>query len=250
MSIAYPLVIPPTRTVNVGQGQSVGRQTLPVEVELQSLADVRAMIRNTTQEQAAIQIRLGNPPSHVEVDGKTNKPVDDAARKTVVVYGTVLAQVAMRLAEMELASAIDRSTRAHSGRLHSTTSAWRWLYLPKGGAARPVSSGQVLPTFAIGDALLLVPQSVPYATLANRNVARSGKLSVKVGKRGKSAPKSLQNIGFLLTAARALRAKNVFKQFHVIVTFTKAHMVPGEVMTREQGTGYIRISPRVRRVKV
>jgi len=245
----YPTVIPPTRTVTLGAEQ-FGRQALAIEIGEQSVADVRAMVRNITLEQTAIQIRLGNPPSIVEVDDKTNKDVESAQRKTVVLYGTLLASVAMRLVEMELAQAIDASTTAHSGRLRATTSSWQWVYVRKGHAGRPVTSAQALPAFAAGDALVLMPRSVPYATLVNRNVARSGKLAVKSSRKGKSPPKSLQNIGFLWTAVRALRRKAIFKQFNVIAGFTKLHMMAGEVMTRTSGTGYIKITPRNRRLRV
>jgi len=241
----YPTVIAPTRTTTLG-GQQFGREALTVEIEKQSLADVRRLIRNTTAEQSAIQIRLGNPPSVVEVDGRTNKGVDDVQRKTVVLYGTLLAQVAMRLVEMELAQAIDASTTAHSGRLRATIGTWQWLFVPKGGAARPVTSGARLPSFAAGDMLVLMPRAVPYATLTNRNVARSGKLSVKSSRKGKAPPKSLQNLGFLATAVRALRRKAIFTQFRVVAGFTKAHMMAGELMTRTSGTGYIKITPRRR----
>lgn len=249
MSLAFPVVIPAVRTINVGQGQQLARQTFERELELQSLADVRALIRNTTREQATQQTQLGNPPQVIVVDGMTNKDVQAVDKKTVVLYGTVLAQVAMRLVEMALAAAIDATTTAHSGRLRSVASAWGWIYVPKGGAARPVSSGARLPSFAAGDMLALMPRGVPHATMANRNVAASGRLSV-APKKGRAANPKLQNVGFLATATRALRSKAVFKQFAVYAQFTKAHMVAGELMTRKQGTGYIVIRPRRRYLKV
>jgi hypothetical protein len=249
MSLAYPLVVPPTRTFTLGEGLRGQRQRIGVDLNTQTLADVRRAVRNITLEETAQQIRLGNPPQVVEVDGKTNKDIDAVDKKAVVLFGTVLAQVAMKLVEMELAAAIDRATTARTGRLRSVTSTWQWLYGRKGRAAQPVTSGAPLPAFAPGDWLVLVPKGVPHATMTNRNVARANKLAV-AAKKGRRVAKSQQNVGFLATATAALRRKALFKQFAVVAEFTKTHMVPGELMTRTQGTGYIKIRPRFRRMKV
>ncbi len=248
MANAFPEVIPRTRTVNIG-GEAYGSERFSVELQTQSLADVRALIRNITAEETATQVRLGNPPAVIEVDDRTGKDIDDVQRKAVVIFGTQLAVAAMRAVEIELAAAIAASTVTHTGRLRATSSAWRWLFVPKGGAARPVNASGDFLTFSAGDMLLLVPQDVPYATITNRNVARSGKLQQKVRGRGhnKVARGSMQNVGFLSTATRAVKRRAEFKQFVVMTDFTRAHMVPGEVMTRTQGTGYIKIRPRFRR---
>ena len=126
--------------------------------------------------------------------------------------------------------------------------AWTWLFVPKVGAPRLVSAGAPLPAFQQGDRLVLRPAAVPYATRVNQLVAQSGRLTPKARRvKGvlREPPRRLQNAGFLFHAAEALRRRSVFKQFHVRVAFTKAHMVPGEVMTGTQGTGVIVISPRL-----
>jgi hypothetical protein len=243
MSGAFPDVIDRTRRVTLG-GVRTKSERLLVEINTQSLSDIRAYLREITTTVTAQQIALGNPPSLLEVDGRTAKQVDAVQKKTVVVYGTVLAQSAMREVEVALAAAIQRSTRAHSGRLSNIGGSWSWLYLPVQGAPRTVTSATALPSFGPGDRLVLLPRDVPYATLVNRNVARSGRANV-APRRGKSPAKSRQNRGFMFHAADTVRRRPVFKQFRVRVVFSRAHPVAGEVMSRI-GTAMLVITARRR----
>lgn len=246
----YPFVIERTRTTTLG-GQRLASQRFVAELNTQSLADVRAVIRNQTIDAVAEQIALGNPPSVHEVDGKSDKPVEDVERKTQTVFGSVLPQAAMREVETALRAAIDAATRPHTGRLRDIAGAWQWRFLPAGGGTPRVVSAAGDLTFSQGDRLVLVPVGVPHATLANRNVAHSGRLNPKARMvRGKlrEPAKRVQNAGFLFHAAEAVRRRTAFSLFHVKVVFTKAHMVPGEIMTRRSGTGMIQIRARVRRL--
>jgi hypothetical protein len=241
-----PTVIPRTRTTTLG-GQAAGSERFLVEMQTQSLADVRQMVKDITAQVTAEQMSLGNPPTLLQVDGTTGKPLEQVDKRTSVLYGTVLAGAAMREVEMDLRAAILQSTEVHSGRLADITGSWEWLYIPKGGAPRAVAAGTDLPAFAMGDQLVLVPRQVPYATITNRNVARGGSLNnMNRAHRGNVA-KSRQNRGFLFWAAQSVRRRSAFKFFRVHVVFTKAHMVPNEVMTRSSGTGMIVITPRLRR---
>jgi hypothetical protein len=242
VDVALPTVVPKTRTI---AGEQVGRERLAVEMSTQSLADVRTMIKKITRDVTTQQIALGNPPQILEVDGHSAGNVEGVKFKTVVTYGTTLTAAAMRMVEIELRAAIARSTRVYSGRLVDVTTTWQWRFIPKGGGMRVLTSATPPPSFSQGDILTLVPIEVPYATLTNRNVARSGRLNAKPRK-GKSPPKAQQNVGFLGTAARLVRRRSDFKQFSVKVEFTRAHMVPGEIMTRRQGTGVITIRARRR----
>lgn len=248
MTFPMPVVIPPRRAVTLG-GERFASERLLVEMQTQSLADVRAMLRGITFEVTRQQIALGNPPTLLEVDNRTGKPVEDVDKKTVVVYGVTLAASAMREVEIELAGAIARATTPHSGRLANVSTSWQWLFIPKGGAARPISSGTPPKAFGAGDQLVLMPKDVPYATITNRNVAAGGRLN-KSGKASKRAARSKQNRGFLFWAAEGARKRAAFKQFAVFVVFSQKHRVAGEVMTRTQGTGMIVIRPRYRRLKV
>lgn len=255
MSYPMPLVIPKTRTVNVGGGEALRRTfNLSDDIRAQSIKDVQSMIIGITREQVGIQMRLQNPPQVAEVDNRTNKPLEEVKSKSVVLFGVALAAAAMRLVESELRQAINRSTRIRSGKLQDVGGAWQWRFVRKGGASSVVSSASGPPSFQRGDRLVLVPAHVPYATAVNRAVARSGRLNAhnapKQRKNGKPAKqsKASQNLGFLATATRALRRNTVFKQFAVLVEFTKTHAVAGEVYAH--GTGVITIRPRFKQVKV
>ena len=240
MAGPMPLVIDKRRTVNIG-GQSYSKERLTREIDAQSRADVEAMIRNITAEETAQQIRLNNPPQLLEVDNLSGKSLRDVKRKAVVLFGVLLAAAAMRMAETELRANIQKTTNTRTGRLANIAGAWQWRYIPRGGSARVIHSAGQLPAFNAGDMLTLMPAGVPYATLANRNVARSGQLKTKATKKREAA-----QVGFLGMTARALRRRPEFKQFSVMVEFTKQFAVPGEVMSRKQGTGVLTIRARLR----
>lgn len=250
MAYPMPVVIAPRRSVTLG-GQSFARESLLQEVGSQSLADVRAIIRGLTFEQTRQQLRLQNPPTLLEVDGRTGKRVEDVDKRTVVLFGVMLAASAMRQVEIELASTIARSTTARSGRLGNVAASWQWVYIPKGGTPRPISSGTPPASFGIGDALVLTPHAVPYATLTNRNVGRRGRLDSlnAAGRKGREAPRAKQQRGFLFWAAEAMRKRVAFRQFSVQVVFSKSHQAPGEIMTR-LGTGLLVIRARGRGVRI
>src|SRR6188474_1054203 len=116
MAYPMPLVVPKSRTVNLG-GQALTRQTLAMEIQAQTKADLHSMLVGITREDTAQQVAMGNPPQIVEVDNRTNKPVDQASAKVVVLFGVQLAAAAMRMVETELRQAISKSTTARSGRL-------------------------------------------------------------------------------------------------------------------------------------
>jgi hypothetical protein len=247
MAFPMPLVVPKSRTVNIA-GQAMTRQTLAAEIQAQSKADLHSMLIGITREDTAQQQAMGNPPQLVEVDNRTNKPLDQASAKVVVLFGVQLAQAAMRMVEAELRQAIGKSTTARSGRLSNVGASWQWRYIPKGGIARTVSGASPPPTFQRGDKLVLVPVNVPYATAVNRAVARSGRLKTTPRGRKGSPPKASQNLGFLAATTRAVKRRQEFKQFAVVAEFTQAHAVAGEVY--RHGTGVITIRPRFRQVRV
>jgi hypothetical protein len=212
----------------------------------QSVADVRAMIRGITLEQTGQQIRLGNPPQLLEVDARTGKRLEDVDKKTMVLFGTVLAAGAMRQVELELAGAITRSTTRRTGRLADVASSWGWLYVPKKGGARWVTAATPPATFGAGDALVLCPKELPYATITDRNVGRAGRLKA-TARKGRTPKPSLQNKGFLYTTAANVAKRTVFKQFSVRFALTNDYRIRGEL---SWATGVIVIRPRVRRVRV
>ena len=248
MAFAMPLAVPKTRTVNLG-GVVGSRETFGEVIRVQSKADLHSMLVGIATEDTRQQEQLNNPPQIVEVDNRTNKPLDQADRKIVILFGVQLARAAMRMVETELRQAINRSTVSRSGRLGNIGANWEWRYIPKGGSPRIVTAANPPPAFGRGDRLVLVPVNVPYASAVNRAVANSGRMNSHVNKGRKGAlPKSAQNLGFLAATTRVVRRRSEFKQFTISAEHTTTHAVAGE--GRKWGTGVIVIRARYRQVRV
>lgn len=250
------LVIPARKTIDLGGGQVGARESLAREIALQSLEDVRTMLRTITITETAQQIRLGNPPNLTEVDGQAAKPVTAAEKRTVVIFGATLAAAAMRLVESALAAAIAKTTTARSGGLGDITGHWQWLLITKAGVRR-VSSANPPAALTISDRLVLQPRDVPYAANVNQAVDgvlnRGGKTLVgtagglkrrrrvkRAGAKGKGSA-----VGFLEAATASLKSRTDFRQFAVYAAFSLTHKVPGE-RSKKQGSPMIVIRPRRR----
>jgi hypothetical protein len=250
------LVIPRTRTVDLGGGQTGRRVRLAQEINAQSVEDVRTMLRAITIRDTQQQIALGNPPTLAEVDGLSTKPVTQADKRTVVLFGATLAAAAMRLVETALANAIRKTTTARSGALADIAGRWQWILVTKSGPRR-VSSANPPATLAVSDRLILMPTGVPYATNVNQAVdgvlRRKGETLAgaggglvrrrrikKAGAKGKGAA-----VGFLEAATAPLKARPDFRQLAIYAAFTRTHKVPGE-LSRMQGSPMIVIRARRR----
>lgn len=256
------LVIPRSKTVDLGGGHTGTRVSLPLEMKTQGLEDVRQMLRTITVRDTKQQVALGNPPAFWETDGQTGKPVDQALKRTVTVFGVTLAAAAMRLVETALRAAIMKTTRSRSGALGDLAGHWQWVYVTKGGARR-ISSATPPPSMSIGDRLVLMPVGVPYATNVNQAVdgllKRDGKVSLGVSGgltrrrrvKNKAAKAKGASVGLLEAATAQLKARPEFKQFAIYGSFTTKHKVSGE-LSKMQGSPMIVIRPRIRsqRMKV
>lgn len=249
--ITPPLVVPKTRFRTLG-GDKFASVTQQVGVEVglgfdivkQGTADIQWMLRSISARDTGEQIRLGNPPQVVTVDDRPARAFDDAQRRVDVLFGTKLAQVAMRMIEQELRRNIERTTNKVTGRLANVGSYWRWRLITPGKGSQVVTASTELPAFTRGTVLVLEPIGVPYATRVNSLVTGSGALrsrrqrggGIRKGQFGPPKPK--QPIGYLRATAEALRSRSQFRNFSVSVVFSRQHAVPGE-LSRKQGTGAI-----------
>ncbi len=249
------LKIPKTKTVDLGGGHTGTRISLAQEVNTQSLEDVRTLLRETTERDTRQQVAQGNPPQFWEVDGQTGKPVEQAMKRTVVVFGAALAAAAMRLIESALEAAIRKSATARSGALADVKGRWEWKLITRTGE-RHVSSANPPVSLSIADKLILMPAGVPYATNVNQAVdgvlrrasgTTAGEGSLKRRRRVKHAGAAAKgsSVGFLETATASLRARSEFKQFSIYAAFTRSHKVSGE-RSRMQGSPMIVVRPRLR----
>lgn len=224
-----PLVIPKRKTVKLGEGATLDKDTFSfhVDLEKQSLADVRGWMQHLVISDTAQQMSMGNPPQVTTVDDKTDKKLKDINRKATVIFGTVLVKEAMLMIVRELQRAIARAGMIDTGTLINMQN-WQWVFIRRGKSPQNISSGAELPSFTQGDMLVLSPDHVPHASWANMLAKRAD-----------------GSKGFMAQATAAVRKLPVFKQFSVRAVFTSAHSVAGE--RYPHGTPIIVVRPRIRR---
>jgi len=218
-----PIVIPKTRTVKLGEGATLTQQRLNVEIEKQGLSDIRFFMAGIVEDETRVQVEMGNPPSLLTVDNKTNKPIEDIQVRATVLFGVTLAIEAMQMIEREVQRAISGMLLIDTGATLNASN-WHWLFVARGKGAVQIS-GQV-PSFNQGDLLVYYPFSVPHAGWANWMAKKE---------KGK---------GFIAQATAAVRKSPVFKQFAVYGIFSSAHSVPGN--DYPHGTPMIVVRPRIR----
>lgn len=223
----FPLVVPKTRTIRLGDGHTLTQERFALELNEQSLADIRAYMHDLIVDDTQQQINLGNPPNISTVDGRTDKRIEDIQRQAVVIFGAALPKEAMQLVVRELQRAIISLDLKDTGAL-SNMQNWQWVFIRKGQGPLNISSGSPPEQFVQGDQLVLSPDNVPYASWANFRAKQIN-----------------GSKGFMALATAAVRKLPVFKQFACYTLFTSKYSVAGE--TYPHGTPIIVIRPRIRR---
>lgn len=216
-----PLVVDKTRTKTIGAERTTSQQVgIFVDLQKQSAADIHNILIETIGETTAAQIRMGNEPNFILVDGK-EKPLRMAYRKVEVFYGAFLQRALMAVIEIELRRAILATTTARTGSLANIRQSWEWVLI-SGGTRTTLGGPQDIKQFNPGDSLILTPK-VGYAGRVNSLVARS-----RSGR------------GFLLDAVDKLRRKTAWRAFAIKVGFSRAHVLPDEIQ-RGIGTPFISV---------
>lgn len=225
------------------------KQSLKEDVSHLARQDIINLLRFTTAEETAKQKKLGNKAQMVTVDGYKNKPVSQAEKKVVVLFGDSLARMAMSLVESTLAGTISRSTNSVSGKLKNVKSNWEWLFLRNNSPIQFPYDDQGGLQFQAKDKLVLKPKNVPYASIVNMNVSKGDRsLSMRTRKSKRNptgVSKRNQSMGFMGATTAILKKNPVFKNFNVYVQFSRKYKVAGEV-SRTQGSPCIVISSRGR----
>lgn len=229
------------------------RDSIALDLAEISRDSINRALRVVIASETAAQIRLDNPPQVMTVDNASGKPLEQAERKVVVLFGTVLARAAMATLESTLRASILASTTARTGRLSDVSASWEWRLIRggKNGSSRVISSPEEIKGFGFNDRLVLTPRApLNYAWIVNSLVARSGRLAVKTrGKRGKKGTaefqsKRLSNLGFIAATAVAIRKHPAFRDFSVHAAFTRRYGVSDEI--GPHGTPYFTIRPKRR----
>ena len=227
------------------------RQSIQEDVSKLAREDIRLLMLAIVGEETDKQEKSGNKAQLVYTDGYVNKPVTEAQKKVVVIFGDTLAKQAMALVESTLAASIGRLTQKRSGTLANVKGSWSWIFLRnKAPIAFPYDDQGNL-TFQSGDMLVLKPNDVPYASMVNMQIVGSGKGLSRKGKVTKRNPtgqsaKRYTNMGFMASTTATLRGNPIFANYRVFVTATSKYAVTGEI-NKKQGSLCIAITPRQRK---
>jgi hypothetical protein len=211
------------------------------------------MIQDTLRQGAlkviGQQTKLDNPPTYLEVDNNSYKPIMSAEKRILILFGVKLVQGAMAAIKNELKKAIDEMiyrqgdpTRELTGRLGDMNN-WEWVLVRgKNSPGIVVHSETEVGTFSAEDALVLRPIGVKeegrgYTVFANlTGQSRNIRQSRLTGRYRRSAyrnafagaPQIRRAIGFMGATAKAVRGMHQFKQFSIKAGFSKQFAVAGE----------------------
>jgi hypothetical protein len=243
-----PLVIAQRKTTNIrilGEPLSK-RDTLVVDMNKQSLADIQWMLKAITIDDTAAEIRKGNEPTRLVVDAKETTYLAFAQRKVEVTFGNFLDQLLIRLIQRQLMSAIRSYAVSPKDAALGTMANWGWAYAAKRGeAASPVNVTAVT-SLPVGSYLILKPTSNQVG-LANMFAARkdAGKAPDQWWDKGRSGGR-----GFMSKSLDTLKRSRLMKNYTIHVVFTKRFQTPGEkyshgtpvvVLRARRNRGYKRI---------
>lgn len=229
------LAIPRTTTVEIG-GTAFKRDTFKIAVDGWTQDAITMFLRETATDITADQARMGNLPSAITVDNSSFKPISEAERRVVVLFGQKLAQAVINAIRQALTATIDMTTQARTGSLRDLDS-WEWTYVPGAGkgTAKVVNPFDI-PMMGFSDRLILRPR-VEYASSVNSNVRKGSRaISFRVKTTDKQSAKTkvrkLRNNtqqGFFGAAANLMRRNSMISSnFSVYASFTSKHAIAGE----------------------
>lgn len=230
---------PKRRVITVGGGRSVS-ETFSKDVSGFGKLDIQKMLVSITVQDTRVEVANDNPPMVTEVDGSKSKPVSQAERKVIVLFGTTIDVSTLHKLKDLLVANIAASTWPISGALKSPGS---WEF-------RLISHGQTVPlpgrNFTMGqnDYVVLMPR-LSYASSVNMRVAHGKSAMTYRPTKSKKTAKRNQNLGFMAMTARQARQAPGLLTFSVTVGNTKRFAVSGE--KRKYGSAFLKIRPRLRK---
>lgn len=233
---------PKKRVINLGDAKVLQQtHTLAADINAFGLNDIHDMIVEITTRDVGIEIREGNEPTTIEVDGSKNKTLSSVERKAIVLFSKGIDISALNELLGALIANIRATTDSITGQLASADN-WEFRLIRQGRRIPLPESGTI--QLQQRDYIVLMPR-LGYASAVNKRVASgtrsqtyrpsNAKANSKVGKRN-------QKLGFMAMTARQARGMKDFATFSVTVWNTRAFAVPGE--RRRFGTAFLRISPR------
>lgn len=230
------------RVITVGGGQTITRNSIAQQIDITSKEHIARQLQAVVNGVVNRQLRMGNTPTSVSVDGSSFKTINQAQKRVIVLFGQRLARTLIVAVEHALAKAISGSTKVRTGDLRNIRKSWEWVYVPGFNSdkrkAGVIVDPSELTSFNFTDRLILRPK-LGYATIVNQRVRSGGSLKQE----GKRKPKIGRPMGFLGYAATMLRRTQVYKDFSIYAAFSSKFLAPGEVTQR---TGMLIVRPRRR----
>lgn len=244
-----PLVIAKQKTTHIrfmGQPFSV-RDRIVAEMNTQSIADIRWLLKAIAIQDTAIEVRKGNFPSRLIVDGRESTYLGYATRKVEVTFGDLLDMELIKAIERQVTSSV-RTNAADQKDAHLGERAyWEWAYaLDRNSSATVVADVRSIGPMLPGSFLVYRPRDggVGLANLAATRKDAGWPQGQWYGP-GRSGGR-----GFMAKALEPLKRTRLMKNYTMRIVFTKRHKVQGELYTHgtpviilraKRNTGYRRI---------
>lgn len=234
-----PLVISnrEVKNIKLDDRAPIARDEFTLQMQTQSLEDVRYILRAIAIQEVDQQVRIDNQPSRLLIDNREGKFLHLAQRRVEVLFGNVLDQVAIKALHRAVLSEVRRrvaivlrnaplSNELRAGfRTLAAGGTWQWFYAPTTNAIATRVNPYTLKSLPFGSKLILMPNS-QYVTLANMLDARldAGWRGWKLWQRGRSRGR-----GFMVSAVDKIRRNRALKTLNITVTFTQRFALSNEI---------------------
>jgi len=228
-------------------GEAFGkRDLLSVDMNKQSLSDIQYMLKALTIHDTQIEIKNGNEPTRLAVDGRETTFLAHAKRKTEVTFGNTLDMLLIKAIQRELMSAIKTNAVKPADAALGNMSNWEWAYAEKSGEAASPVQIHTVKSLKIGSYLILRPNS-NMVGLADMFAARkdAGWAPGRWLTKGRSGGK-----GFMAKGVDKLKRTRLMKNYTIHVVFTQrfkisdekySHGTPVVVLRARRNKGYRKI---------
>lgn len=214
------------------------RFDLAADINKQSLDDIQQIMREITDYEVKEQRKLGNPYQRYFVDNKENAPLENAKKRTEVLFTPSLPRQAMVDVSKYLLEGYRKAAGVRTGALQDIDF-WEWVLVRKNRPDKLILQPTDIDDFRTGDYLVLRPK-LAYATVVNNVIAHAGtNLSIK-NRRG------TLTMGPMGYAAQKVKHSGKYANFTIYAARDPSYHaplinVPGRSKKEqsEQGTGFI-----------
>lgn len=226
-------------------GKAVPQGTVALQLNKSFRDQIRELLQVTAYTIIDDQIKKGNEPSEILVDGVSNKSIEKATRNIEARFGSSFDKRVIKMIERALVNSIRRRVNLNTGKI-ANMSNWTW-YLQdfekdSGGRAQKVNPYS-LNTLTRRQRLLLIPTGV----VNEDGIAYASVVDNRLNARPSS------NGGFFYDAKEKLNRNRRFNSFYYCkVGQSERYALPNEVGGTKKGnpkTKCLVIRPRLKKRK-